>query len=118
MAWSEPSGAHAKPRRFSWHIGPSGTPDIVAELHDKIDRVLFPLTGIASLLTVLHDGTSLEDTPVKATCRIEGEFYSIPAKSFKRGAQMLAVRHPGVTVALGRLLLANQALWRRNQVST
>ena len=76
--------------------------DIFFELRDPIDRVLFPLTGMASLVTVLKDGTSLEamtvgcegfvglplfhglkTSPVKAMCQIEGEFYSIPAKSFK-----------------------------------
>jgi CRP-like cAMP-binding protein len=73
-----------------------------AELHDPIESVLFPLTGMASLVTVLNDGTSLEAMTVgcegfvglalfhglkthtvKAMCQIEGEFYSIPAKSFK-----------------------------------
>ncbi len=76
--------------------------EIFFELRDPIDRVLFPLTGMASLVTVLKDGTSLEamtvgyegfvglplfhglkTSPVKAMCQIEGEFYSIPAKSFK-----------------------------------
>ena len=76
--------------------------DVFAELHDPIEQVLFPITGMASLVTVLNDGTSLEAMTVgcegfvglalfhglkkhtvKAMCQIEGEFYSIPTKSFQ-----------------------------------
>src|SRR5437867_4439417 len=76
--------------------------EIFFDLHDPIDRVFFPLTGMASLVTVLKDGTSLEamtvgsegfvglplfhglkTSPVKAMCQIEGEFHVVPAKSFR-----------------------------------
>jgi len=73
-----------------------------ADAGDPIERVLFPLSGMASLVTVLKDGTSLEAMTVgcegfvglalfhglkrhavRSMCQIEGEFYSIPAKSFQ-----------------------------------
>ncbi len=85
--------------------------EIFFELHDAIDRVLFPLTGMASLVTMLKDGTSLEamtvgsegfvglplfhglkTSPVKAMCQIEGEFHVVPAKSFREKCS-LNLRH-------------------------
>jgi CRP-like cAMP-binding protein len=66
------------------------------EVGDPFDRVLFPISGMASLVTVLKDGTSLEAMAVgregfvglplfhgipvariKGICQIEGEFYQL-----------------------------------------
>lgn len=66
-----------------------------------IDRVYFPITGMASLVTDMKDGTSMEamtvgcegfvglplfhgltKLPTKAFCQIEGQFIALPAKHF------------------------------------
>lgn len=71
------------------------------ETGEAIEKVYFPLTGMASLVTVLKDGTSLEGMTVgregfvglplfhrikthrsKGMCQIEGDFYEIPADDF------------------------------------
>ncbi len=77
--------------------------ELFFEMGDPIERVYFPLTGLASLVTVLKDGTSLEAMTVgregfvglplfhritthrsKGMCQMEGEFYRIPADAFTR----------------------------------
>ncbi len=81
--------------------------EILFELNEPFDRVLFPITGMGSLVTVLNDGTSLEAMTVgregfmglplfhgievarcKGMCQIEGEFYQMTPKSF---ASLVAV---------------------------
>ena len=71
------------------------------ELRDPIDKVWFPLTGMASLVTILKDGTSLEGMTVgregfvglplfhgikthrsMGMCQIEGDFLVMPADDF------------------------------------
>ena len=71
------------------------------EVGEPIDRVYFPLTGMASLVTVLNDGTSLEGMTVgregfvglplfhgvkrhrsECMCQIEGDFLVVPADDF------------------------------------
>jgi CRP-like cAMP-binding protein len=72
------------------------------EIGDTIEQVYFPLTGMASLVTVLKDGTSLERMTVghegfvglslfhgitthseKGMCQIEGDFHQMPAAGFR-----------------------------------
>lgn len=71
------------------------------ELREPIDKVYFPLTGMASLVTVLRDGTSLEGMTVgregfvglplfhgvkthrsMGMCQIEGDFLEMSADDF------------------------------------
>lgn len=71
------------------------------ELNEPFERVLFPLTGMASLVTVLNDGMSLEAMTVgregfvglplfhgirvgrsKGMCQIEGDFYQLTTDDF------------------------------------
>ena len=71
------------------------------EIHEPFTRVLFPINGMASLVTVLKDGTSLEAMAVgregfvglplfhgipvarsKGICQIEGEFYQLSPGDF------------------------------------
>lgn len=71
------------------------------EMGDPIERVYFPLTGMASLVTVLQDGTSLEGMTVgregfvglplfhgikrhrsECMCQIEGDFLVVSAGDF------------------------------------
>jgi len=80
---------------------PASLREIFFEVGDPIEKVYFPLTGIASLVTVLRDGTSLEGMTVgregfvglplfhgikthrsKGMCQIQGDFYEIPAGAF------------------------------------
>jgi CRP-like cAMP-binding protein len=75
--------------------------EILFEINDPFDRILFPITGMGSLVTVLKDGTSLEAMTVgregvvglplfhgikvarcKGICQIEGEFYQMSPDSF------------------------------------
>ena len=71
------------------------------EINEPFTRVLFPINGMASLVTVLKDGTSLEAMAVgregfvglplfhgvpvarsKGICQIEGEFYQLSPADF------------------------------------
>lgn len=71
------------------------------EMGQTIEQVYFPLTGMASLVTVLKDGTSLEGMTVgregfvglplfhgvkhhrsEGMCQIEGDFFVMPADDF------------------------------------
>jgi CRP-like cAMP-binding protein len=71
------------------------------EINEPFERVLFPLTGMGSLVTVLKDGTTLEAQTVgregfmglplfhgipvarcKGICQVEGEFYQLAPKDF------------------------------------
>jgi CRP-like cAMP-binding protein len=73
----------------------------IFEVGEPVDRVLFPISGMASLVTVLKDGTSLEAMAVgregfvglplfhgitvarsKGICQIEGEFYQMAPDDF------------------------------------
>lgn len=73
----------------------------IFEVGERVDRVLFPISGMASLVTVLKDGTSLEAMAVgregfvglplfhgipvarsKGICQIEGEFYQMTPEDF------------------------------------
>jgi hypothetical protein len=73
----------------------------IFEIGERVDRVLFPISGMASLVTVLKDGTSLEAMAVgregfvglplfhgilvartKGICQIEGEFYQMTPDDF------------------------------------
>jgi CRP-like cAMP-binding protein len=73
----------------------------IFERGQKFDRVLFPISGMASLVTVLNDGTSLEAMAVgregfvglplfhgisvarsRGICQIEGEFYQMSPDDF------------------------------------
>jgi CRP-like cAMP-binding protein len=75
--------------------------EIVFEINEPLERVLFPTTGMGSLVTVLKDGTSLEAMTVgregfmglplfhgirvaryKGMCQIEGEFYEMSPDDF------------------------------------
>ena len=66
------------------------------EVNEPFERVLFPLTGMGSLVTVLKDGTTLEAQTVgregfmglplfhgipvarcKGICQVEGDFYQL-----------------------------------------
>jgi CRP-like cAMP-binding protein len=71
------------------------------EVGDPIEQVYFPVTGMASLVTVLKDGTSLEGMTVgregfvglplfhgikrhrsEGLCQIEGDFFALAANDF------------------------------------
>ena len=71
------------------------------EVNEPFERVLFPLTGMGSLVTVLKDGTTLEAQTVgregfmglplfhgipvarcKGICQVEGDFYQLAPKDF------------------------------------
>ena len=71
------------------------------EINEPFERVLFPLTGMGSLVTVLKDGTTLEAQTVgregfmglplfhgipvarcKGICQVEGEFYQLAPNDF------------------------------------
>jgi CRP-like cAMP-binding protein len=73
----------------------------IFERGQPFDRVLFPISGMASLVTVLNDGTSLEAMAVgregfvglplfhgvsvarsRGICQIEGEFYQMSPDDF------------------------------------
>lgn len=73
----------------------------IFEVGERFDRVLFPISGMASLVTVLKDGTSLEAMAVgregfvglplfhgipvarsKGICQIEGDFYQMTPDDF------------------------------------
>jgi CRP-like cAMP-binding protein len=75
--------------------------EIMFENGQRFERVFFPLTGMASLVTVLKDGTTLEAMPVgregfvglplfhgvmtartRGICQIEGDFFQLTADSF------------------------------------
>ena len=75
--------------------------EILFEIGEPFERVLFPLTGMGSLVTVLKDGTTLEAQAVgregfvglplfhgipvartKGICQIEGEFYQMAPDDF------------------------------------
>ena len=78
------------------------TRQLFFELGDPIEKVYFPLTGMASLVTVLKDGTSLERMtvghegfvglslfhgvdahPTRGMCQIAGDFCEIPGARFQ-----------------------------------
>lgn len=90
--------------------------EIVFEPSEPFERVLFPITGMGSLVTVLEDGTSLEAMTVgregfmglplfhgiavartKGMCQIEGEFYELSPDDFTslvaEAPQLRAVLH-------------------------
>jgi CRP-like cAMP-binding protein len=71
------------------------------EINEPFERVLFPLTGMGSLVTVLKDGTTLEAQTVgregfmglplfhgipvarcKGICQVEGDFFQLAPKDF------------------------------------
>ena len=71
------------------------------EINEPFERVLFPLTGMGSLVTELKDGTTLEAQTVgregfmglplfhgipvarcKGICQVEGEFYQLAPNDF------------------------------------
>jgi CRP-like cAMP-binding protein len=71
------------------------------EINEPFERVLFPATGMGSLVTVLKDGTTLEAMTVgregfmglplfhgitvarcKGICQVEGEFYQVAPDDF------------------------------------
>jgi CRP-like cAMP-binding protein len=73
----------------------------IFEVGQSFDRILFPISGMISLVTVLKDGTSLEAMAVgregfvglplfhgireartKGICQIEGEFYQMAPDDF------------------------------------
>jgi CRP-like cAMP-binding protein len=75
--------------------------EVFFEVNDPLERILFPITGMASLVTVLKDGTSLEAMTVgregftglplfhgikvaryRGMCQIEGEFYEMNPQEF------------------------------------
>jgi CRP-like cAMP-binding protein len=75
--------------------------EVMFENGQPFERVFFPLTGMASLVTVLKDGTTLEAMTVgregfvglplfhgvmtartRGICQIEGDFYQLTADSF------------------------------------
>src|ERR1700704_2213901 len=75
--------------------------DVLFELNEPFERVLFPLTGMGSLVTVLRDGTTLEAQTVgregfmglplfhgitvarcKGITQVEGDFYQLSPKDF------------------------------------
>ena len=76
--------------------------ELIFERNEPFERVLFPITGMGSLVTVLEDGTSLEAMTVgregfmalplfhgisvartKGICQIEGEFYELSPDDFR-----------------------------------
>jgi CRP-like cAMP-binding protein len=75
--------------------------EIFFEIKEPFERILFPITGMGSLVTVLNDGTTLEAMTVgregfmglplfhgievarcKGICQIEGDFYELKPKDF------------------------------------
>jgi CRP-like cAMP-binding protein len=87
------------------------------EVNEPFDRVLFPVTGMGSLVTVLKDGTSLEAMTVgregflglplfhgirvariKGMCQLEGAFYQITPDDF---VSLLAIS-PHLSLVLHR----------------
>jgi CRP-like cAMP-binding protein len=75
--------------------------EVLFELNEPFDRVLFPLTGMGSLVTVLRDGTTLEAMTVgregfmglplfhglqtarcKGITQVEGDFYQMSPDDF------------------------------------
>ncbi len=71
------------------------------EINEPFERVLFPLTGMGSLVTALNDGTTLEAMTVgregfmglplfhgipvarcKGICQVEGDFYQVAPDDF------------------------------------
>lgn len=75
--------------------------EVMFENGQPFDRVFFPLTGMASLVTVLRDGTTLEAMTVgregfvglplfhgvktartRGICQIEGDFFQLTADGF------------------------------------
>jgi hypothetical protein len=77
------------------------------EINEPFTRVLFPTTGMGSLVTVLKDGTSLEAMTVgregfmglplfhgvevarcKGMCQVEGEFYQMSPADFTSLVEM------------------------------
>lgn len=91
--------------------------EILFEIGEPFERVLFPLTGMGSLVTVLKDGTTLEAMTVgmegfmglplfhginvarsKGICQVEGDFYQLTPKDF---LSILAVA-PQLTLRLHR----------------
>ena len=91
--------------------------EVLFEVNEPLERVLFPTTGMGSLVTVLRDGTSLEAMTVgregfmalplfhgisvaryKGICQIEGEFYQMTPADFR---SLLAVA-PELTASLHR----------------
>jgi CRP-like cAMP-binding protein len=75
--------------------------EVLFEVNEPFDRVLFPLTGMGSLVTVLKDGTSLEAMTVghegfmglplfhgittarcKGITQVEGDFYQMAPNDF------------------------------------
>jgi CRP-like cAMP-binding protein len=91
--------------------------EVIFELNEPFERVLFPATGMGSLVTVLKDGTSLEAMTVgregfmalplfhgipvarcKGVCQIEGEFFQMTPDDFR---SLLRVA-PRLTDALHR----------------
>jgi CRP-like cAMP-binding protein len=76
--------------------------EVIFEFNEPFERVLFPATGMGSLVTVLKDGTSLEAMTVgregfmalplfhgissarcKGVCQIEGDFYQMTPDAFR-----------------------------------
>src|SRR3954463_13165177 len=91
--------------------------EVLFDLNEPFERVLFPITGMGSLVTVLKDGTSLEAMTVgregfmalplfhgisvarcKGVCQIEGDFYQMTPDAFR---SLLKVA-PRLTEALHR----------------
>lgn len=75
--------------------------EVVFEINEPFERVMFPISGMGSVVTVLKDGTMLEAQTVgregffglplfhglrtgrsKGMCQIEGEFYQIKPDDF------------------------------------
>jgi CRP-like cAMP-binding protein len=75
--------------------------EVLFEVNEPFERVLFPLTGMGSLVTVLKDGTTLEAMTVgregfmglplfhgipvarcKGICQVEGDFYQVAPNDF------------------------------------
>ncbi|MFN2601589.1 MAG: Crp/Fnr family transcriptional regulator [Gemmatimonadaceae bacterium] len=75
--------------------------EVLSDIGDPIDRVTFPISGLISIVHQLKDQTTLEAMtvgregfdgldlfhrvkarPMRHMCQIEGEFISVPAKSF------------------------------------
>jgi len=91
--------------------------EVLFEFNEPFQRVLFPTTGMGSLVTMLNDGTSFEAMTVgregfmalplfhgisvarcKGICLIEGEFYEMKSADF---LTLLAIA-PGLNAALHR----------------
>jgi hypothetical protein len=86
----------------------------VFEINEPFERVMFPISGMGSIVTVLKDGTTLEAQTVgregffglplfhglrtarsKGMCQIEGEFYQLKPDDF---LSLLKVAHILVTI--------------------